>query len=544
MPKIDKKEAQILPIVLILGAILSLMASTLVVLFRHETRQLIKHTCVTDKAELASIALEHVLYKLQHGANWDTIPLEGFNGYDKEYTCPIGKYAIHISKGNYFQGDLSTTKQGQIYYRTLGIKVKSNSGNCTGAFSAVIKRVSFGGPIVSKGKIDFPCTSGNLEEFESYWGDIYCGNTNTGYCRIPKVPIGNGNHHPQDWKPQVYSKADIYTLQYATGRSDVYFGSTYTDMSPTAHCHPFSPYADVPEIDLDYFKDRAKINDAYYGPQYIGGTGQTNPYYIGTNRETYPSNDVVALDGDGQNTLIDTLFGHMTTIDPPSVLFIDTTDALPLRPNGAACNSYAVTSGGVRHIDVQSNDGTDGTLRWYKNEDEEKYSRGFLFVQGPLMIVGNDPDSDGDSSPDFGDAASVQTGVPDNYYFPRREDNEAFNYDSGTPANSYLGNVKHNGFIYVGGELQLGGHGATDDRGTWTNGSVTSYIVIYGSVYIGPYGSITTWSPGLLTDNEVHIYYNPAINIFGFTGNSVTVLTFNEISFLIPTPVPAYPSSF
>jgi len=541
---ISSKKAQTFPIVLIMSAIVSFMGLAMVKLLNYEVKLMTKSACVMEKEELSSVALEHALFKLQHGSNWDMLPLKKFNGYDHEFSSSLGFYALHIAKGNLFMS--GGIRQGQTEFRTIGIKVRAHkqgtTQECTGRYYAVIKRVNFGGPIVSKGKVDFPCTDNTIGEFESYWGDIYCGNTILGYCRIPKVPVGAGNHSPQDWKPHVYSKADIYTAVGSSGggrTADIYFGSTYTDMSPTAHCHPFSPFADVPEMDLDYYKRLAYNNNAYYGPPNIPGVG-VNPYYIDSDHET---NDVVVLDGDGQNTKIDTLFNHMTSIDPPSVLFIDTTDGLPLRKS--PCNSYAITGSGTRHLDVQSDDGTDGTLRWYKDEFNERFSKGLLFIQGPLMIVGNDPNSDGDSSPDLADSDSVRTGTPDNFYFPRRESDENFYFNSSNTYNSYIGNVKHEGLIYVGGELQFGGKGfSCSSRESCSNTNVTSKINIYGSIYIGELGSITTWAPTFLTDNETHIYYNPSINVFGFTGSRVTVLSFNEISFLIPTPNPSYPDSF
>ena len=59
-------------------------------------------------------------------------------------------------------------------------------------------------------------------------------------------------------------------------------------------------------------------------------------------------------------------------------------------------------------------------------------------------------------------------------------------------------------------------------------------------IYIGEFGSITTYETG----DETHLYYNPTVNLFGFSGSRVSVVTFNEISFLVPTPDPIYPDSF
>ncbi len=521
------QKAQTAPVVLMMTAVLSIFAVALMNLTRYNAINLGRSAGIIEKDELAQVALEHAMYKLQTGSNWDTIPLKGFSGYDKEYTTALGKYALHVQKGNLFNTGLSSPypqKQGETNYRTIGMKVKTKSGY-TGQYLAVINKVGFGGPIVSKGRIDLPCETASVEDFEPYWGDIYSANPAHDSCRIPKVPVGNGNHHPQDWKPHVFAKGDIYTAISSSGSgrgATVYFDYTYTDMSPTANCHPFSPYAEAPEIDFEYYKMLAKRNNAYYGPAVIGGTGDANPYYI----------DASHTPAQVTNANTAALAARLTSITPPSVLFVDTTDALPLRPTGASCNSYAL-DGTARHLDVTEDDGSDGTLMWYVDEDNQISSKGLFFIMGPLILLGDDPDNDGDATPDIGAAASVTCGTPDNFYFPRQESNEHFVYIDGNTATSYLGDVKHTGLIYCGGELRLGG-GETGRSATENNNCV------YGTLYIGELGSLTAWSEG----GEAHIYYNSSINIFGFSGNRVQVVTFNQISFLVPTPNPVYPTSF
>lgn len=82
--------------------------------------------------------------------------------------------------------------------------------------------------------------------------------------------------------------------------------------------------------------------------------------------------------------------------------------------------------------------------------------------------------------------------------------------------------------IYTGGDLQLGGSTSTDND-----------VCIYGSVYIDKYGTFQDYNSNT---PYYSIYYNPNINVFGYTGNQVQVMTFNEITFLVPTPIPEYPT--
>lgn len=226
------------------------------------------------------------------------------------------------------------------------------------------------------------------------------------------------------------------------------------------------------------------------------------------------------------NSNISAIIGSLTSVNT-SVVFIDTTDALPLRPNGTYCNSYAIKST-TPHTDVEANDGSDGTLELYKS-GAAYYTKGMLFVQGPLLLCGTDPDDDGHATPGSTDLASVTVGTPDNYYYPRQEsDTRHYYYNTGTPASSYLGNVAHQGLIYTGGDLQLGGSTSTDND-----------VCIYGSVYIDKYGTFQDYNSNT---PYYSIYYNPNINVFGYTGNQVQVMTFNEITFLVPTPIPEYPT--
>ncbi|HRU38376.1 MAG TPA: hypothetical protein P5511_00765, partial [Candidatus Goldiibacteriota bacterium] len=278
---ISESKGQTLPIVLILAGVMAILTSTMVSLFRYEVKNMVKGTCMLQKQELASLALEHAIFKLQQGNNWYSLPVENFYAYQHEFNSSLGNYAIHLADGNLFMTDLSNpaSRQAKMEYKTIGIKVKTANTGCTGSFYAVVQRRPLGGPLVSKGKINMPCIDSKLDDSNFYWGDIFSANTNTGHCRLPSVKVGKGNPR-QQWLPKVYSATDIYTsVGYQSGgRSGSYlYASTYEDMSPTAHCHPYSQYATAPDIDYDYFRMLAKQNNAYYGPMNIPGIGP-NPY--------------------------------------------------------------------------------------------------------------------------------------------------------------------------------------------------------------------------------------------------------------------------
>ncbi len=579
--KSDGTEGQTLPGVIIMAGSMSILAMALLFMFRQSNQNMVTAISSLEKEELAGVALEHAMAKLQTGSNWDLAPvegdtegLEGFFKYDREYYVPgKGYYTLYILKGNLFKtGDTDHPRQGEKDYRTIGIKVKTKNTGKKGRYVAVVQRRNFGGPLISKGKINLPTPSttdqDDMAHFLFFWGDIFSAKNEHNACRMPVVPTGAGEYEPQDWMPHVYAANDIYT-SYGTDADDEYiYDYTYKNMSPTTHCHPFSPYAKAPEIDFNYYKMLAKRNNAYYGPETMpdleNGGGKPNPYYIDSDhRLDDTDNDVVKIDGSGQNTQIDTIMGHLDSMDPPAVLFIDTTDALPLRES--PCNSYAWQGSTPPHLDVQDDGGEDGTLRWYKEQGDQKYAHGFLFVMGPLLLVGHDPDntksliaglptneSKDNIAPDPTNPmanASVRTGIPDNYYYPRREksgetfdDERYFNRQSNT-FNSYCVDIKHAGLIYVGGELQIGGLG-------WRCGACGSCenkdigyndIGIYGTIYIGEHGELSAWKNDA---TALCVYYNPSFNLFGFTGHTISVMTLTEISFLVPDPDPVYPESF
>ena len=260
---IKNNSGQSLPMVIVLGALLSILSASLLTLFRTYVHLGVKQGCILQKQELATMALEHSIYQLQKESNWFNLPITNFHNYSHEFTTDLGNFSVHIVNGNLFLTDLSSPgtspRQAQDEYKTIGIKVKTKPQNCTGAYYAVVQRKSLGGPLISKGKINLPCTDAKYSHSNLYWGDIYSSNTNTGYCRIPSIEVAKGQigltHHA--WLPKVYSKADIYTaVGYTGGRTGSYiFASSYHDMSPTAHCHPYSPFAVVPDMDLDYFKN-------------------------------------------------------------------------------------------------------------------------------------------------------------------------------------------------------------------------------------------------------------------------------------------------
>jgi|DewCreStandDraft_4_1066084.scaffolds.fasta_scaffold02906_16 hypothetical protein len=521
--KIKKHKAQSFPFVMVLAAVLSLFGAALLNIFSIETKHLVKTSCIIQKQDLASLALEHAILKLQQGTNWYNVSsLTNFRGYSKEFESPLGKYAIHISDGNLFLTDLNdpTSRQAKDEYKTIGIKVKTKILDCTGAFYAVVQRKMLGGPLISKGRIDLPCTDAKINDSNFYWGDIFSANTNNGYCRIPRIEVAKGSP-TQYWLPKVYSAADIYTsVGYTGGRfgPNYYFASTYDDMSPTAHCHPFSQYATAPDVDFDYFKGLAKENKAYYGPANIPGVGP-NPYYN-------PAQDISLV---SQANVV-TIMAKLKS--PSSVLFIDTTDGLPVRYS--PCNTYSGS------VSVTANLSTDKTLRFYVDNNNQYMTYGQLFIMGPLMLIGHSPSNISNtygytwgygfySGNDCDDVGNVRH--PDNYYYPQTSDSIHYVRNLVDDSQSRLVNTKHAGLLYVNGELRIGGPRV----GT----STYSNICIYGTILLGEKGHLKM---DTTNDNPyLYVYYDKNINLFGFQGVSVELVSFGEITYLIPTPVPEYP---
>ena len=518
-------SGQTFPAVMIVAGVLAILSTTLLFVFQTETKNMVKVGCMQQKQELASLALEHAIFKLQQGSNWDSLPLTNFNGYDKEFSSSLGKYSLHVADGNLFMTTLTnpTTRQAKKEYKTIGIKVKSKILNCTGMYYAVVQRKVLGGPLVSKGKIDLPCTDAKLEDSNFFWGDIFSANTNTGHCRIASIDVARGAAR-QQWLPKVYAKSDIYTvLGYTGGRTGSYiFGYTYDDMSPTAHSHPYSEYATAPDIDFDYFRMMAKQNDAYYGPPNVPGIGP-NPFYI----------------NDGKHDISFVTQANAVTImaklrSPASVLFIDTTDGLPVRWSPSPTNTYAGS------VSVTANLATDKTLRFYVNHTNQYMTNGLCFVMGPLMLIGNEPASIantygytwGYKFTSGNDADNVfDVKCPDNYYFPQQNDGYHYIRNTTDETQSRLYNVKHSGLLFVDGELRIGGP---------RSGSTTySNICIYGTILLGEKGVLKV---DTTNDNPLlYVYYNRNLNVFGLQGSSVALVSFNSISYLVPTPAPVYP---
>jgi hypothetical protein len=514
--KTAAQRGQTYPIVLVMCAVLSIMAFSLLVVLKQGSKNLAVFGSVMREQELAAIALEHALFKLQSGANWYNMPLTGFN-YDREYTNGNGNYTVGIIKGNLFLTDSTTpsTRQGQDDYRTIGIKVKSDRTKMTHQYYAVVKKGGYAGALISSGAINLPCTANAINNYDivAFWGDIYSANPADGMCSYPNCAVGGGNVSPQYWRPEVYAKGNIYTALSSSGCnsqsgcssggscSTLHFGYTYDDLSPTAHCHPYSTFAQAPDISLDIYRYQAFKKNAYYGPATVGGN--TNPYYIAANTMAKVT----------QANLLNVFINNLNSSD--DVLFIDTTDGLPV----STTNTYT----GVTYV-------TASTIRIYGSSTNEYYTRGSMFVMGPLVIEGDNPDT---TTPTVSNASRITNILPpNNYYYPQTSDNCYYTYTAGTPASCYLNYVKHAGFIYCGGTLQIGGLA-----------SGNSNVIIYGSIYIGgPYGSITaTTSPD---EAALFLYYNTSQNMFGYMGTGVTVMSFNEVSFLVPTPVPVYPTSF
>ena len=440
--KYKKQKGQTLPLVIIIAAFLSIFATALLFLFQQENKFLVKHIVIMKKQILASIALEHAKHKLLQGTNWYNIPISGFK-YDKEYTVEgVGKYTIYILKGNLFLNDLTdeSSREGQDEYRTIGIKVKETNTNDIHQYYAVVKKFGLGGPLISKGEIDLPCTddAANNEYYNAYWGDIFSGNPEDGKVKIPVIGETKGDSYHQEWLPHVYAKGNIYTAINArlSGRSvDFDFGYTYNDMSPNSHCHPYSEYANVPDIDLETFKKLAHDNDAYYGPQFINGS--PNPYYINDGNHDLSDLDVNAV------------VNHLSS--RADVLFVDTTNGLPVY-SGTPSNTYCGT------VNVSSS-----TLKIYTNDSNQFYTRGTFIILGPLVLLGDDPDAGMSSfsgwhgyNPDDTNSDVTNVQPPNNYYYPQDDANH-YDYNPGNPKNCKLTKVKHAGILYVDGELKIGG---------------------------------------------------------------------------------------
>lgn len=536
--KLKKTKGQSLPVILVLASLLGILATALLNLLVYESKFMVKSSCITQKQELATLALEHVMYKLQQEDLW-TNPPATFYGYTHEFTSDLGNYAVHVTPGNLFFTTLTdpSTRQAKTEFKTIGIKVKTSTLNCTGAYYAVIQRMSFGGPLVSKGKIALPCTTAKADDPNFYWGDIFSANTNTGYCRIPLVNVTKqvAGYRAQ-WLPKVYSNNDIFTtVGYGTGRTGTYiFATTYDDMSPTAHCHPYSEFAQAPEVDYDSYRMQAKLQGSYYGPPTIPGIG-ANPYYINDGLHDVVTAGTMTNDVTQANVV--NIMGKLRNI--ASVLFIDTTDGLPVRTT--PCNTYAGS------VNITANYATDKALRFYVSDTNQYMTAGTLVVQGPLMLIGDRPDKI--AAPGgfiwgygFGSGTTADdiwnVKHPDNNYYPQNNDGAHYVRNFADDSLSRLENVKHYGTIYMGGELRIGG--------PRTAGAPVSNVCIYGAIYLDPLGKLSMEGETATTyDNSLlYVYYNRDFNSFGMQGGSVEVVSFSEFTFLIPTPNPVYPASF
>jgi hypothetical protein len=432
------RRGQILPGVIITGAVLAIFGYSMLRLFQNESKLMVKSMDIMRKQELASTALEHARYKIQTGSFWYQLPLKGFI-YDKEYDVPgLGTYALYIAEGNLFLN--STVRQGETSYRTIGIKVKVKPSKDTRQFYAVVKRVGYGGPLISKGKINLPCTQDAItnNRYNFLWGDVYSANPADDACHIPVIPVGRGSSSPQNWGASVYAAGNIYTAVGKNG-SNYVFGYTYDDMSPTARSHPYSSFARAPDLTLNTYKALAKEQGNYYGPPQIGGAG-ANPYYI-----------------DEYHTLSEVTAAKIGAAlkDTDKVFFIDTTDGLPVRVPGNSStptNTYC----GTTYT-------TTDTLGLYSNCAYQYYAVGSLLVMGPFVLKGDNPEtpethcgnlSNSNKDPFASGWPCKYVTAPDNYYYPQASDSK--HYTASNQANK-LENIKLAGFLYVDGELTIGG---------------------------------------------------------------------------------------
>jgi hypothetical protein len=542
--------------VMLLGAILAIFSAALLTLFQINTKFMVKENCMLMKQELANLALDQTLFKLQQNSYWSIIAdksatrppdLAKYIDYSNPFTTSLGEFKVHVVAGNLFKDSLSdpnSPRQGVGEFCTIGIKVKTSPTNCVASYYAVVQLMKFGGPLVSKGFINLPCTDAKINDSNFFWGDIYSGNTMTGYFRIPYVPVANsatnGGKH-EEWLPKVFSAADIYTAvgYQSSGRTGSYqYASTYDDMSPTANCHPYSQFANVPEIDLQSYKDMATKQGNYYGPQYIqlpGGGNTLNSNYINDGKHDNYTGGSVTNDVTNANIL---KIMHSLN-SPSSVVFIDTTDGLPARwTTSTTCNTYSGS------LTVTAN---DNSLKFYVSSSNQYMTSGMLFIQGPLVLAGNTPSNityTAGYAWGYGYGVSATADNVANvlanatYYYPQGNDSLHYTRNLANDSLSFLSHVKHYGLIYAGGELQIGGGTEKNSSGQTIN-TTNSNICIYGSIYLGPLGEL---SMDTINDanTKLYVYYNTNLNFFSMQTNSLQVVSFSEISFLVPTVVPTY----
>ncbi len=563
---LENRKGQTLPVVLILCSILSLFAVTLLFLFSNQAKFQVKYMDSMDRQEIANIALQHAMVELQQGTNWNSLPLTGFQ-YDQEYTTNKGTYKLNILAGNLFINSQTVTtgwgwhrttvttdqRQGQINYRTIGIKIKSKQSGVTHQYYAVLKQ-GFGGPLISKGLINLPCISNYSTAHDSldfYWGDVYSANTNDGACKIPFIQVARGTDNPPAWMPHVYAAGNIYTALNPEQPSPgpYTFGYVADDMTPTAHCHPYSPVAYQAgqcQVDLDYYKSLASKQNNYFGPQYIGGgvSGTPNPYYN-------QGNDL-SIFSPAQNAANSNVYSQivapMASADTEAVVFIDTTDALPEMANGA--NTYCYTT--VVPKTQATPCASPQAISLYADDGNQYYTKGSLFVMGPLIFIGDDPDWLNGSGNCNGwwnncngcPSSCTRVSIPSNYYYPQNCTNG--NYGSHLNCNNTWGwrwgqnsrtyyticNLKHEGFLYVNGELRIGGPRIQANNGA----PATSDICIYGTIFIDQYGELT--EDTTLDTPALWVYFNSDMNMFSSVGNNVMLVSFGEMTFLVPTPGP------
>jgi hypothetical protein len=166
---------------------------------------------------------------------------------------------------------------------------------------------------------------------------------------------------------------------------------------------------------------------------------------------------------------------------------------------------------------------------------------GMLFIQGPLVLTGDTPSNITQTAGytwGYGYAAGANSDRVANvqynktYYYPQGNDSLHYTRNLADDTQSYLSHVKHYGLIYTGGELRIGGAPAP-------TGS-TSNICIYGSIYIGPQGILSMEKTTTNDNPKLYVYFNTNLNFFSMQTNSLQVVSFSEISFLVPTVVPTY----
>ena len=155
---LSKNNGQTLVTVMILAAALSIMSVSLMFLFQYNQKFLVRASCIQQKQELASLALEQCIYKLEQSNNWytfcaSTLSMPNYLNYSNNHHKPRHISVTHSSRQPFSDrnSDPAPPRQDLNNSRTIGIRVTTATTSCSGDFYAVIQKVGLGGPLYQKG---------------------------------------------------------------------------------------------------------------------------------------------------------------------------------------------------------------------------------------------------------------------------------------------------------------------------------------------------------------------------------------------------------